>query len=292
MASCLVLQSKKRGDEFYRHGHYAAGAKEFTLAIDYSEFEQSSNRHLYYSNRCACYMQLGNYSSASNDALSCISLNPTFVKGHSRLAACYIKLNDFEAARRTFKRVLELDPSNIDALRFMKFHQKPNALRSIWNFVTSRTASYLSRSLPFVKANLNTILIGIAILCVSYYLKSSAEIHTHHNEFVKPNFHQYSRYSYRSYGGSSWGSNGGLLLLLLLCAGYILPPTLPGLLGPQHAQPFFGMSITTVLSLLSLFVPGWPGPRVAFFNFGPFQNNFGPFQNNFRPFQNNFNRRW
>lgn len=46
----------------------------------------------YYGNRSACYMMLGMYKKALEDAQKAVSLDPTFTKGHIRMAKCYIAL--------------------------------------------------------------------------------------------------------------------------------------------------------------------------------------------------------
>lgn len=46
----------------------------------------------YYGNRSACYMMLGNYKKALEDAQKSVALDPAFTKGYIRIAKCCIAL--------------------------------------------------------------------------------------------------------------------------------------------------------------------------------------------------------
>lgn len=46
----------------------------------------------YYGNRSACYMMLGMYKKALEDAQKAVALDSTFTKGYIRIAKCCIAL--------------------------------------------------------------------------------------------------------------------------------------------------------------------------------------------------------
>lgn len=46
----------------------------------------------YYGNRSACYMMLGMYKKALDDAQTSVALDPKFTKGYIRIAKCCIAL--------------------------------------------------------------------------------------------------------------------------------------------------------------------------------------------------------
>lgn len=57
-----------------------------------------TNRHLVWSNRSAANLKLGLAHFAAADALECIRLNPSFLKGHLRLADAYVALGSIKEA--------------------------------------------------------------------------------------------------------------------------------------------------------------------------------------------------
>lgn len=66
----------------------------------------------YYSNRSAAYMKADSKSKALKDAEKCVELNPSFVKGYSRLGVAQQALKRYENAIDTFKKGIELDANN------------------------------------------------------------------------------------------------------------------------------------------------------------------------------------
>lgn len=65
-----------------------------------------------YSNRSAAYLRADSKSKALWDAQKCIELDPTFIKGYSRLGAAQQSLGRFADAIETFKKGIERDPGN------------------------------------------------------------------------------------------------------------------------------------------------------------------------------------
>jgi hypothetical protein len=60
MAASIVRLAKENGARFYKDELYAEAIMEYDVAIDNAE--NDNEIHLYYSNRCACYLQLNQYS--------------------------------------------------------------------------------------------------------------------------------------------------------------------------------------------------------------------------------------
>jgi DnaJ family protein C protein 7 len=76
----------------------------------YSEaIRLAPNTASYYGNRCACYVMLGNYMSALEDAKKSILLDPVFMKGYVRMVKCYIALGDLKSAENTIVKAKEID---------------------------------------------------------------------------------------------------------------------------------------------------------------------------------------
>mmetsp|Transcript_1286 Transcript_1286/g.1432 ORF Transcript_1286/g.1432 Transcript_1286/m.1432 type:complete len:119 (-) Transcript_1286:1-357(-) len=106
MASAIVRLATEKGSRLYKDKQYAPAIIEYTTAIENAENDDEI--HLYYSNRCACYLQLNKYLLAKDDAESCTRLKPTFTKGHSRLATCLLKLNKVQEAVYVLERAILL----------------------------------------------------------------------------------------------------------------------------------------------------------------------------------------
>ncbi|OWB55994.1 hypothetical protein B5S28_g1884 [[Candida] boidinii] len=102
-------------DEFKAQGNAAFSAKDFDKAIDLFtkaiEVSPTPN-HVLYSNRSACYASKKEFQNALNDAEECVKINPTWAKGYNRVGAAQFGLDELESAEASYKKALELDPSN------------------------------------------------------------------------------------------------------------------------------------------------------------------------------------
>lgn len=98
---------KLQGDDAFRSGDFAEAVVQYTHALSVDP-----TNHLILSNRSAAELKQGNKSKALQDARACIDANPTFAKGHSRLAAALQSLGRLEPAKSAYAKVLELDASN------------------------------------------------------------------------------------------------------------------------------------------------------------------------------------
>ena len=103
----LAEELKDRGNESFQAGDLQEAIQFYSQAI-----ELDPDNYIYYSNRCAAYMKTDSKSKALKDAERCVELNPSFVKGYSRLGAAQQSLKRFEAAMDTFKKGIALDPNN------------------------------------------------------------------------------------------------------------------------------------------------------------------------------------
>ncbi len=67
-----------------------------------------------------CYMELKDYQSAIDSFLGCLSVNKEFVLSRLHLAMSYKEIGKHEEAEREFSKVLESDPKNKIAKRFLE----------------------------------------------------------------------------------------------------------------------------------------------------------------------------
>ncbi|XP_063854233.1 dnaJ homolog subfamily C member 7-like isoform X1 [Scylla paramamosain] len=100
----LAERKKNEGNELYKTKEYRDALRLYTQAIDLCP-----DCAAYYSNRSACYMMLGKYTEALNDAREAVRLDKTFVKGYIRVAKCNIALGDATAALSVLREAGELE---------------------------------------------------------------------------------------------------------------------------------------------------------------------------------------
>jgi tetratricopeptide (TPR) repeat protein len=105
-----VVFRKNQGNEAFKENNYQQAAVHYTEALTLDE-----TQHAIYSNRAACFLKLGRYQQAREDAEACIKLEPTFAKGHFRLALALQAEEKYGEACAAFGKVLELEPNNKDA---------------------------------------------------------------------------------------------------------------------------------------------------------------------------------
>lgn len=101
---------KKQGNEAFKASEYQQAAVFYTEALSLD-----AKQHALYSNRAACFLKLGRYQQAREDAEECIKLAPDFPKGHFRLALALQAEEKPGEACTAFNKVLELEPKNKDA---------------------------------------------------------------------------------------------------------------------------------------------------------------------------------
>ena len=109
MAHAPLLPSPQ-GNEAFKAGNYQQAAVHYTEALTLDDAQ-----HALYSNRAACFLKLGRYAQARDDAQACVKLAPAFAKGHFRLALALQAEEQYGPACAAFAKVLELEPNNKDA---------------------------------------------------------------------------------------------------------------------------------------------------------------------------------
>jgi len=105
-----VVFRKNQGNEAFKENNYQQAAVHYTEALTLDE-----SQHAIFSNRAACFLKLGRYQQAREDAEACTKLDPTFAKGHFRLALALQAEEKYGEACAAFGKVLELEPNNKDA---------------------------------------------------------------------------------------------------------------------------------------------------------------------------------
>ena len=97
---------KAQGDSSFHAREYAKAIRFYTLAISFCP----SNKALF-SNRSACYFNIGSHRKALADALHCISLDEGWARGFYRAAASYYELDELKKGELMCDKGLSIDPS-------------------------------------------------------------------------------------------------------------------------------------------------------------------------------------
>ena len=105
-----VAFKKGEGNKAFKAAEFQQAAVFYTEALSLD-----ATQHALYSNRAACFLKLGRYAQAREDALECTRLAPDFAKGHFRLALALQAENKPGEACAAFNKCLAIEPSNKDA---------------------------------------------------------------------------------------------------------------------------------------------------------------------------------
>eukprot|EP00475_Leptophrys_vorax_P001296 TRINITY_DN106_c0_g1_i1.p1 TRINITY_DN106_c0_g1~~TRINITY_DN106_c0_g1_i1.p1 ORF type:complete len:578 (+),score=215.85 TRINITY_DN106_c0_g1_i1:41-1735(+) len=103
----LALAAKARGNSAFSERNFSDAVKAFSEAIQHDNTD-----HVFFSNRSACYAELGEYQKALEDAEQCVSLAPSWVKGYSRKGLALFKLGKYDDAKKAYEEGLKYDPEN------------------------------------------------------------------------------------------------------------------------------------------------------------------------------------
>ena len=82
---------RERANAAFRSGRYQDAVDEYSRLLDMPQdvppgMPTLTERHVILSNRSAALAKLGEYAAAERDALECVQLEPSWVKGYARLA--------------------------------------------------------------------------------------------------------------------------------------------------------------------------------------------------------------
>jgi len=78
---------KNKGNVFFSEGKWGRAYQSYTTAI-----KADPNNHIYYSNRCACFLKMDKDVRALEDAEKCVELKPDWPKGYFRKGVALAEL--------------------------------------------------------------------------------------------------------------------------------------------------------------------------------------------------------
>lgn len=107
---------KNRGKACYERGDYEAALDDYKSALSPDWNASRQERQIILSNMVACRLKIGGSAQAAAavaNAKQCVALNPSWSKGHVRLASAYIALGEHSNdACNELQTALRLDPGN------------------------------------------------------------------------------------------------------------------------------------------------------------------------------------
>lgn len=102
-----LIQFKAAGNAALKEKNYSLAIENYTKAIN-----ADGSNHVYFSNRSAAYLSMGDSNNALEDATSCIALNPEFAKGYSRKGAALHALKRYNDAMAAYEEGLAKFPGD------------------------------------------------------------------------------------------------------------------------------------------------------------------------------------
>lgn len=106
----LADEKKESGNHLYKFKNYKGALAMYDEAI-----KLCPENAAYYGNRSACYMMLGMYKKALDDAQKAVAIDPTFTKGYIRIAKCCIALGDISGGEQAVRKAAELGGAEVAA---------------------------------------------------------------------------------------------------------------------------------------------------------------------------------
>ncbi len=100
---------RQAGNKLFENGDYPGAVREYTEGL-----RRDPNSKALYSNRCAAYIKLMEWSYGLKDAEKCLQIDPNFVKAYARKGTIHHFMKEYHKALSCFDQGLKLDPENKD----------------------------------------------------------------------------------------------------------------------------------------------------------------------------------
>ncbi|KAF8977978.1 Stress-induced-phosphoprotein 1 [Entomortierella lignicola] len=112
------IELKQEGNNLLKEQKFLIAATKYTDAITLPGISDE-DLSILHSNRSFCYLKLGKYDQALEDAKLSKRLNPDYLKAYIRLGKAYESLEKYDKAIKNFDKALSLDMNN-DEIRQMR----------------------------------------------------------------------------------------------------------------------------------------------------------------------------
>lgn len=120
-------QQKTGGNEAFQNGEYMQAILLYTRAIEESAgLDEIDNtlfpaRHVLFANRSACFLKMGHHENALEDAVHCVELQPSYIKGHFRKGLALHAMKRYDEAMPCLVEALRMEPNNKQVQQAVKF---------------------------------------------------------------------------------------------------------------------------------------------------------------------------
>lgn len=105
----IAEEHRKKGNECYEKGDYPGAVKEYSEGL-----KRDPNNKSIFSNRCAAYIKLMEFTFALKDVDRCLELDPNFAKAYVRKGTCHHLMKEYHKALAAYEKGLKIDPENKD----------------------------------------------------------------------------------------------------------------------------------------------------------------------------------
>ena len=103
----IAEQHRQKGNELFKEAKYPLAVKEYDEGL-----RRDPKAVPIYSNRCATFIKLMEFSTALKDAEKCLELDPKFVKAYARKGTCHHFLKEYHKAMKAYDEGLKIEPGN------------------------------------------------------------------------------------------------------------------------------------------------------------------------------------
>ncbi|XP_050502860.1 tetratricopeptide repeat protein 1 [Diabrotica virgifera virgifera] len=112
-----ALELKNKGNEQFKSGLHVESVCSYTEALRMCSLKFENDRSIFYANRAASKIALNRKESAIEDCTKAIELNDSYIRAYLRRAKLYEETEKLDESLADYKKVLELDKNNKDALQ-------------------------------------------------------------------------------------------------------------------------------------------------------------------------------
>eukprot|EP00904_Undaria_pinnatifida_P012715 jgi/Undpi1/8574/HiC_scaffold_25.g11039.m1 len=117
-------EAKARGGAAWKAGDVDGAIRWFSEAIDLDADNDSGQLHVHYSNRSAAYLKQDKAAAALSDAEKCVSVEPSWAKGYSRMGTALFRLGRHAQAAAAYSKGLEREPGSVELRKNLLEAQK------------------------------------------------------------------------------------------------------------------------------------------------------------------------
>lgn len=111
-----AAQQKKKGNDLFKSGSYLESIAVYTDGLKVCPLACKEERAVLYCNRAAAKVKLERKKCAVDDCSKAIELNEKYVRAYLRRGKLYEETEKLDESLEDYKKVLELDPGNHEAL--------------------------------------------------------------------------------------------------------------------------------------------------------------------------------